>query len=265
MDRLQAMRTFMRVLETGSFTAAASALGVRQPTVSKHVSRLEASMGVALLERSTHELSPTPAGAELYRRCETLLGALDAAEAATRSADGQPSGVLRVAAAAVLWPLLARELGALLSSSPALSIRILPSGSDADVTLTLEAQLDAVPILAGVRQVYASADWIAAHGAPDTPDALHGLPCVCTPDQERWVLGDVSVSVAARMVVPDLMAAASAARAGAGAALLPAWAAGGLEPLFPSHLGTPMPVWARYRDQRYQPPAVSALLEQLGS
>ena len=57
------MRTFMAVLETGSFTSAASSLGVGQPTVSKYVSRLESALGVALLERSTHQLSPTPAGA----------------------------------------------------------------------------------------------------------------------------------------------------------------------------------------------------------
>lgn len=264
MDRVQAMRTFMRVLETGSFTAAASALGVGQPTVSKHVSRLEASLGVALLERSTHELAPTPAGAELYRRCETLMGALDAAEVATLAADGLPSGTLRVAAPPSLWPLLARELGALLASSPALSVRVLPAGSDADVTLTLEPQLDAAPILAGARQVRASAAWIEAHGEPASLDALAELPCVCTPEQERWTLGASSAAIEARMVVPDLAAAADAARAGAGAALLPAWAAAGLEVLLPELHGAPVPVWARYPERRYQPPAIAALLELLG-
>lgn len=264
MDRLQEMRTFMRVLETGSFTSAASALGVGQPTVSKHVSRLESALGVALLERSTHELAPTAAGAELYRRCETLMGALDAAEGATRAADGLPSGTLRVAAPPVLWPLLSRLSGTLLSSSPALSIRILHAGSDADVALTLEEQIDAAPILPGTRQVCASADWLEGHEVPAAPDALAALPCICTPDQERWVLGGASVAVSARMVVPDLSAAADAARAGAGVALLPSWAAEGLEPLLPEHLGVPMPVWARYPQQRYQPPAIASLLALLG-
>ncbi len=61
MDRLAAMETFVRVVETGSFSAAARGLNVGQPAVSKTVAQMEERLGVRLLMRSTHGLSPTEA------------------------------------------------------------------------------------------------------------------------------------------------------------------------------------------------------------
>lgn len=62
MDRYQAMATFIRVVETGSFSAAARQLGVGQPAVSKTIAQLEAHLQVSLIVRSTHGLTPTEAG-----------------------------------------------------------------------------------------------------------------------------------------------------------------------------------------------------------
>ena len=68
MDRLAAMETFVRVVETGSFSAAARRLNVGQPAVSKTVAQIEERLGVRLLMRSTHGLSPTEAGQSFYDR-----------------------------------------------------------------------------------------------------------------------------------------------------------------------------------------------------
>ena len=67
MDRLAAMETFVRVVETGSFSAAARTLNVGQPAVSKTVAQLEERLGVRLLMRSTRGLSPTEAGQSFLR------------------------------------------------------------------------------------------------------------------------------------------------------------------------------------------------------
>src|SRR5690242_5117585 len=66
MDRLMAMNTFIRVIETGSFSAAARHLRVGQPAVSKAIAQLEERLGVRLLSRTTRGLSPTDAGVSFY-------------------------------------------------------------------------------------------------------------------------------------------------------------------------------------------------------
>lgn len=66
MDRYQAMATFVRVVETGSFSAAARQLNVGQPAVSKTIAQLEERRQVSLLTRSTHRLTPTEAGMRFY-------------------------------------------------------------------------------------------------------------------------------------------------------------------------------------------------------
>ena len=68
MDRLALMETFVRVLETGSFSAAARHLNVGQSAVSKSIAQLEDRLGVRLLMRSTHSLTPTEAGQIYYER-----------------------------------------------------------------------------------------------------------------------------------------------------------------------------------------------------
>ena len=253
MDRLQAMRTFMAVLETGSFTSAASSLGVGQPTVSKYVSRLESALGVALLERSTHQLSPTPAGAEYYRRCVVLLSEMSAADAAARAAGEHPCGELSVSAPGALWGLLARRLAPLLRASPQLSVQLLPPGVPASLSLVRHPPSDEPPLLAGVMHAYASPSWLSEHGPLDL-SSWSSVPRVGWPGCRGG---------AERLVVPDLPSAVSAAAAGVGVAGLPDWAAAGRTALWPSAVGAPMPVWASYARQRFMPPAIPAVLSAL--
>ncbi len=73
MDRLQAMMTFVRVVETGTFSAAARQLRVGQPAVSKTVAQLEDWLQVRLLTRSTHSLAPTDAGLRFYERARLAI------------------------------------------------------------------------------------------------------------------------------------------------------------------------------------------------
>ncbi|MFZ4215777.1 LysR family transcriptional regulator, partial [Pantoea endophytica] len=116
MDRFQAMATFIRVVDTGSFSAAARQLNIGQPAVSKIVAQLEARLHTSLLTRSTHGLTPTEAGQRFYERARLALQEADEAELAARGAGKGLSGKLRISAATTfarlhVIPQLPRFLG----------------------------------------------------------------------------------------------------------------------------------------------------------
>ena len=99
MDRLAAMATLVRVVDTGSFSAAARQLRVGQPAVSKTIAQLEERLGVLLLTRSTRGLSPTDACLAFVERARRALEEADEAELAARGEGAGLEGVLRVSAA----------------------------------------------------------------------------------------------------------------------------------------------------------------------
>lgn len=117
MDRLQAMQTFVRVVEAGSFSAVAREAGATQSAVSKQVAALEASLGARLLSRTTRSLALTEEGQRYFEQAQRLVAEIAEAESVVRSASQQLSGWLRVAAAVgfgrmTLLPIVQRFLAA---------------------------------------------------------------------------------------------------------------------------------------------------------
>jgi len=92
MDRLAAMQTFVKVIDAGSFSAAARQLRVGQPAVSKTVAQLEERLGVALLLRTSRSFSATEAGRIFYERAKLAIADADEAELAARGAPGLSAG-----------------------------------------------------------------------------------------------------------------------------------------------------------------------------
>src|SRR5688572_23524122 len=86
------MTTFVRVVESGSFTAAAAQLGVSVSAVAKAVSRLEEELETQLLVRSTRKLAPNDEGRAFYARCQQILNDIEDAEASVKSARRSPKG-----------------------------------------------------------------------------------------------------------------------------------------------------------------------------
>ncbi|MFT8720513.1 LysR family transcriptional regulator [Acetobacter sp.] len=126
MDRYQAMTTFVRVVDTGSFSAAARQLGVGQPAVSKTVAQLEAWLQVSLLIRSTHGLTPTEAGQNFYERARNAIQETDEAELAAKGAGAGLSGRLRVSAATTFARLhIIPKLPRFLADHPQLTVEII--------------------------------------------------------------------------------------------------------------------------------------------
>lgn len=184
MDRFQAMTAFVRVVETGSFSAAARLLQVGQPAVSKTVAQLEAQLGVRLLVRSTRGLTPTEAGQRFHEHAKVALQEAEEAELAARGAGRGLSGVLRVSAA----PTFARlhvipQLPRFLAAHPELSIDMVLDDRPIDlvaegIDLSLRTgQLSDSAAVARVlarsqRSVLATPAYLARAGRPRMPADL---------------------------------------------------------------------------------------------
>jgi len=96
MDRLTAMELFVRIVETGSFSAVAREMDMTQPTVSKQLSALEQKLKTRLLNRSTRQLSLTEAGSEYYEACKRILDEVREAEGNLGRLQGQLAGQLKI-------------------------------------------------------------------------------------------------------------------------------------------------------------------------
>jgi peroxiredoxin len=118
MNRWTAMEAFVRVVDAGSFSAAARHLHLGQPAVSKMIAQLEKRLGVRLLLRSTQGLAPTEAGQGFYERAKRAIEEADEAETAARGANASLSGELRISAATTFARLHGAKLVAISPQTP---------------------------------------------------------------------------------------------------------------------------------------------------
>jgi LysR family transcriptional regulator for bpeEF and oprC len=181
---------FLRVVETGSLSATARALGVSTSAVSAALARLERKLAVRLLHRTTRRLSPTAEGAEFYARCKQITADLEEAELIVGRAGRVPSGRLRVgmpSALSAMW--IVPRLPDFTRAYPSVSLEIVCSdfvpstiaeGVDVSVQVgELHASSLSVRRLASVRYVVCAApSYLAARGRPLTPADLRSQTCL---------------------------------------------------------------------------------------
>lgn len=183
-DRLLAMTVFVRVVEAGSFSGAARVLEVGQPAVSKTVAQLEHRLGVKLLLRSTHGLTPTEAGLRFYERARVAIQEADEAELTARGAGTGLSGRLRISAA----PTFARlhvipHLPRFLALNPDLEVDVVLDdrtidliAEGIDVSLRMGTLADsgivARKLASSPRSVLATTGYLARAGVPNVPADL---------------------------------------------------------------------------------------------
>src|SRR5260221_2377972 len=140
MDRFDAMRMFVRVVESGSFSAVARETGVGQPSVSKQIAQLEAHLGAQLLRRTSRSMTLTEAGQSFYEAAVRLVDDLDAAESLVGRGHTAPSGLVRVTLAPVFARLyVVPRLPAFLDRYPDISVELLVSGSTLNL---IEPEID---------------------------------------------------------------------------------------------------------------------------
>src|SRR5262245_22430988 len=134
MDRLAAMETFIRVVDTGSFSGAARHLRVGQPAISKTIAQLEERLGVKLLVRSTRGLAPTEAGQNFYERAKRAVEEADEADLAARGAGSGLTGRLRICAAVTFARLhVVPKLPAFLAAHPDLEMEVVLDDRNIDL------------------------------------------------------------------------------------------------------------------------------------
>ena len=134
MDHLQAIRIFVRVVETGGFGRAALSLNMPNATASKWVQSLEAHLGVKLLERNTRRVSVTTYGAAYYERTRQLLSELDDIEATLGREEASPRGVLRVdAGGSTASGILIPALPTFLERYPDIQVQLSVTDRTADL------------------------------------------------------------------------------------------------------------------------------------
>ena len=184
MDRLAAMETFVYVVETGSFSAAARRLDVGQPAVSKAIAQLETRPAVRLLLRSTRGLTPTEAGLAFFERAKRAIEEADEADNAARGAANGLTGNLRICAAVTFGRMhIVAHLGAFLEQNPELTIDLMLDDRNVnlveegiDVALRMgtlsDSNLTARKIAECRRVVLGTPAYFEQHGEPACPADL---------------------------------------------------------------------------------------------
>lgn len=178
------MEMFVRVIEAGSFSAAARDLNMGQPAVSKTIASLEYRLGVRLLTRSTRKLSPTEAGTAFYERALRAIGEANEAESAAQGAGAGLEGRLRISAPVTFSRLhLVPKLGPFLDAHPRVQLDLVMDdrvvdllAENIDVALRLgvltDSALKARKLGQAERLVVASPAYLARRGVPRTPADL---------------------------------------------------------------------------------------------
>ncbi|HXZ09906.1 MAG TPA: LysR substrate-binding domain-containing protein, partial [Paraburkholderia sp.] len=184
MDRLAAIEMFIRVVETGSFSAAARHYDVGQPAVSKAVAQLEEWLGVKLLLRSTRALTPTEAGHSFYQRARRAVEETDEAVLAARGTASGLSGKLRVSAAVCFARLhIVPRLPEFMSEHPNLELELVLDDRNIDlvdegIDLALrmgalaDSNMTARRIAEARRRIIGTPNYFERHGKPVVPADL---------------------------------------------------------------------------------------------
>lgn len=286
MERYDAMRIYLRVVELASFTAAADTLGLPKASVSLAVRQLEDLTGTRLLHRTTRRVNATAEGRAFYERCRDLVADLEDAESMFKEG-GELSGRLRVdlphgLAHSVLLP----HLPGFLYAHPGLELEVsttdrkvdpIKEGFDAVLRVGLEADPSLVARRLGEFEVAncASPSYLARHGTPTCLADLaehhlvHYTPNLGSrPFGFEYRVGDEyrTLAMSGRVTVNGTDAYAQACLAGLGIIQAPMWgmreylAQGLLCEVLPELRAEPMPVTLLYPQRRYLARRVKALV-----
>jgi DNA-binding transcriptional LysR family regulator len=240
------LQTFLQVADLGSFSAAAKALGVPKSTISRRVTRLEDELGVSLLNRKARSIEVTELGRQLEARCSPAMQEISDFEDELEQRAGKPSGWLRITAP--------HDIG---TSAPVMRHFTAFREEYPDVRLELDLESRFVDLIQegfdiairpasqhhqmsdGLMQksigslcaaMYASREYVEAHGAPKHPDELADRSCLTLTNsfaRESWPLlppGEDerrSFPINATLRTNDFSPLLPATLAGAGIAFLP--------------------------------------------
>ncbi|EOW9419112.1 LysR family transcriptional regulator [Vibrio cholerae] len=192
MDWLQSAKTYIKVVEEGSFNGAARKLNTTSSAVSKRIHWLEERIGVQLLKRTTRSVTQTEAGALFYQRAKAQLESWQSVVDETRSVNQTPAGLLRIGATlAVGSKFLMQYLDEFLQHYPDIRVQLITTtpGQLPELHLDLfisreieqlnSLSFKATPLFEYQAAFYASPSYLAKHGVPQTLQELteHNVLC----------------------------------------------------------------------------------------
>lgn len=288
-DRLDAMRTFVAIVDAGSFSAAAKRLGVSVPAISRRLSGFEERLGTPLLHRTTRTVACTEYGQIYYDRATRILGEIEEVELELAGMRNAPAGLLRVAAPSVFGrTFVAPVIPEFLSRYPRVRVdlslvRQAESGEPGvDAAIQLGSACDqtrekGTRALGSFRQVLCAApDYLRRAGTPRSPDELAQHDCILessTADASAWQFRhdghDIEQHIQGRLVCDDSEAVLNATLAGSGVARIPSFQVREhvrthkLEVLLESFEPPPTPMQISYSKQGPSLPKVSAFVQFL--
>jgi DNA-binding transcriptional LysR family regulator len=288
---LNDVQFFARVVDKGSFAAAAKALAVPKSRLSRRVAALETRLGVRLLHRTTRKLSLTDVGRDYYAHARAMLTAAEAAERAAAERSGAPRGLLRIScplglvhhdlppvitAFLLRYPEVRIEILAtnrrvdLLEEGVDLALRVRTAGQE-DPNLATRHLRDSAPV------IVAAPSLLEKYGPVMQPEDLQRVPTIdfsIAPAPAFWPLvgpngEERRVEIAPRLRVDDFVALTRAAVDGVGVALLPDYMCAG--EVRSGKLVRVLPEWQRpagkmhvvYASGRLLAPAVRAFIDAL--
>ncbi len=287
MDRISAMRVFSEVVTRGSFTAAASTLGMSRAMVTRHIAELERWLGARLLQRSTRRLSLTDAGEACVVRSRQLLELVNDVEQVVGQRDTEPHGQIRVAANVAFGQThLARALVEYLAKYPRMKVDLVLTDQNVnlvddriDLAIRMTNELDPSLIsrkLSTCRTILcATPGYLVTNGSPETPEDLVRYNCLTYSrvEKSQWVFvrgkEESSVQVAGNFTANEVMALLPVVRASAGLAMQPDYVvapllrSGELVAVLPEWQPEPLGVYGTYISRRHQPASLRTLLDFL--
>ncbi len=286
-DRVELMRTFVRIVEAGSLSAAARQLNTTQATISRRLQSLEAMLGVKLVLRTTHAMKLTDDGERGYQHAKHIIDAWLALEDGLNVTEDEPVGTLRVRAPhafgqqQLLTPLLS-----FLTRYPNLSVEWMLNdktvdflSDNIDCAIRVGAEVDPATVsvlLAEVpRSVIATPALLAQFDTIAVPEQLSSLPWIAvnTFYQHNVSLTHqhrrepVTFPITPRLSTDSIYVARNAALAGLGVVVVSSWtvsddiAQGRLVELVPDWQAAPLPVHLVYPWARYYPTRLRKFLE----
>jgi DNA-binding transcriptional LysR family regulator len=294
MDRLTAMHMFVRVVETGSFSAVARELNSTQSGVSKQVAALERHLGTPLLARTTRALSLTDEGRVYFESAQRVVQDAQEAEQRVRTGRERLSGRLRIGASVgfgrlVLFPIVQRFMASYPEVSVDLQLAdgfvdVVEEGLDAAVRIGElgDSALVAQRVGTTERAAVASRSWLDSlpkgSTAPAVPQDLLNHPCIVYTGlvtRNHWAFEHegkiITVQVSGPLSTSSSEIAREAVIAGMGIGFSPTWlferelAQGSVLRLLPGYSPPPLPIHVVYPTSRRHSARLQAFTELVRS
>jgi len=287
MDRLEAMSIVVIAVEKGSFTAAAKAMNMPLPTISRKVGELEAYLGAKLLHRSTRKLTLTEAGKLYVDSVKRIMGEIDEVEKAAAGEYTSPSGELVLTAPVLFGHMyMISIVSDFLAIYPDINVRLLLSDRNlhfydehVDMAVRLGTLPDSSMVATNVGKMetlVCATPWLlSAHGTPEHPRELENLPCIvfAGPSTTTWHFRDTvtkqdfEVGIVPRLSITTAEGAVKAALKNAGFTRVyryhceEALRQGTLVPVFRNFEVSPIPVHLVHASRGIMPLKMRAFLD----